>query len=329
MFDVYYTDSTSGQVKRTPRNLLNESSNLQDKWIRLDNPDSSELEFVANRTGIQMEYLKAALDEEERSRIEKEDGNLLILVDVPITIEDPKKSYITYSTIPLGIIVNDNYFVTVCLQSTKVLDTFGQNTKQRIDFAMRSRATFQLLFQISTFYLSYLKLIDKASQRNQQELHQSLKNKELFELIDIQNSLVYFSTSIKSNDAVIDKLTGIRQSYIKKHEEDQDLIEDVAIENKQAMEMCTIYRDILKGTMDAYASIINNNLNNVMKILTSITLVLSVPTLIASLFGMNLDGIPGNTSYAGKFPWAFGVVVGISLLITAIIAIVLKKKKLM
>lgn len=328
MINLCYTDSQSGKIACVPRNLLNESSDLTNKWIKLDNPQNSEIEFVANKTGIQIDFLKAALDEEERSRIEKEDGNLLILVDVPIVVEDEKKEYVTYSTIPLGIISNDKYFITVCLKETPVLENFGKTNKQKVDVTLRSRTTFQLLFQISTYYLIYLRQIDKASQRNQLELHKSLKNKELFELLDIQNSLVYFSTSLRSNAVVIEKLNK-SSVLLKKHEEDQDIIEDVGIENNQAIEMCNIYRDILSGTMDAYASVINNNLNNIMKILTSVTVIISIPTLIASFFGMNLDGIPGNASYKGEHNWVFGLVVGISLLITLAVALIMKKKKLM
>lgn len=329
MIGVCYTDANSGRVTKIPKELINESSDFSNKWVQLINPDEREIEFIASKTGIFSDYLKAALDEEERSRIEKEDDCLLIVVDMPTVVMDEKKSYCTYSTIPLGIIMRENFFVTVCLEDSPILQEFGQGvSKQKgINISMHSRTTFQLLFQIATKYLFYLRRIDKSSQRIQADTHSSMKNKELIELLDIENSLVYFSTSLRANAAVIEKLT--RTNLIKKHEEDQDLIEDVAIENSQAIEMCNIYRDILSGTMDAYGSLISNNLNNVMKVLTSITLVLSVPTLIASLFGMNLDGIPGNTSYAGKFPWAFGIVTGISLALTGIIAWILKKKKMM
>lgn len=225
----------------------------------------------------------------------------------------------------MGIIMRDRYFVTVCLEDTPILQEFGQGVSKLkgINLQMHSRTTFQLLFQIATKYLFYLRRIDKSSQRIQIELHKSMKNKELIELLDIENSLVYFSTSLRANSAIIDKLT--RTSLIKKHEEDQDLIEDVAIENSQAIEMCNIYRDILSGTMDAYASVISNNLNIVMKVLTSITLIISIPTLIASLFGMNLDGIPGSSNT----PWAFGVVTSVSMIIAVVIAWILKRKKLM
>lgn len=327
MICVCYTDPKSNKVMRIPKELINESSDFSDKWIQLINPDERELDFIASKTGILPEFLKAALDEEERSRIDKEDDCLMVLVDIPTVVMETKKSYCTYSTIPMGIIMRDKYFVTVCLEDTPILQEFGQGfTKIKgLDLRMHSRTTFQMLFQVATKYLYYLRQIDKSSQRIQSELHKSMKNKELIELLDIENSLVYFSTSLRANSAVIDKLT--RTSLIKKHEEDQDLIEDVAIENSQAIEMCNIYRDILSGTMDAYASVISNNLNIVMKVLTSITLIISVPTLIASFFGMNLDGIPGATG--SNTPWAFGLVVGGSLLLTTIIGWILKKKKLM
>ena len=325
MIGVCYTDPNSGRVTKIPKELINESSDFSDKWVQLISPDEKEIQFIASKTGIMPDYLRAALDEEERSRIEKEDDNLLIVVDIPTVVMDDKKSYCTYSTIPLGIIMRDKYFVTVCLEDSPILQEFGQASSKvkGINLSMHSKTTFQLLFAIATKYLFYLRRIDRSSQRIQADLHSSMKNKELIELLDIENSLVYFSTSLGANAAVIEKLT--RTNVIKKHEEDQDLIEDVAIENNQAIEMCNIYRDILSGTMDAYASVISNNLNIVMKVLTSITLILSIPTLIASLFGMNLDGIPGSSNA----PWAFGVVTASSLLVTLLIAWILKKKKMM
>lgn len=326
MICVCYTDTNTGKVTKVPKELVNESSDFSNKWIQLIHPDEREIDFISSRTGILSEYLKAALDEEERSRIDYEDDCLLILVDVPMVDADNKKSYSTYSTIPMGIIMRDDYFVTVCLEDTPIFQEFGQGLSKMkgINLLMHSRTTFQLLFQIATKYLYYLRQIDKSSQRIQVELHKSMKNNELIELLDIENSLVYFSTSLRANAAVIEKLTR-STTLIKKHEEDQDLIEDVGIENGQAIEMCNIYRDILSGTMDAYASIISNNLNIVMKVLTSITLIISMPTLIASFFGMNLDGIPG----AKNAPWAFGVVVGASIIVAVLIAWFLKKKRLM
>lgn len=174
--------------------------------------------------------------------------------------------------------------------------------------------------------MAYLKQIDKASQRIQNELHRSTKNKELIQMLDLENSLVYFSTSLTGNDAVITRLMQNKSNVnniLKSYPDDTELLEDVAIDTKQAMEMCSIYRDILSGTMDAYASVISNNLNIVMKVLTSITLVISIPTLIASLFGMN-TWVPGQGS-----PWGFLGVVGSSGLISLAVALYLKRKKLL
>lgn len=329
MICVSYTDANTGRITRIPKELINENSDFSNKWVQLISPDDREVSFIASKTGIQIDFLKAALDEEERPRIDKEDDTLLILVDIPTVVSDPKKTYSTYSTIPMAIIMKEDYFITVCLEDTPILQEFiqGMSRMRGINLNMKSRTTFQLLFQVATKYLYYLRQIDKSSQRIQSELHRTMKNKELIELLDIENSLVYFSTSLRSNAAIIEKLT--RTSLLKKHEEDQDLIEDVAIENGQAIEMCTIYRDILSRTMDAYSSVISNNMNSIMKVLTSITLIISIPTCIAGLFGMNLDGIPGNSSYAGKWPWAFAIVSGISIVISVIVAIFMKKKKMM
>ncbi len=179
----------------------------------------------------------------------------------------------------------------------------------------------QILYRNSVLFLSYLKQIDKNSTRVEQELHKSLKNQELIQMLKLEKSLVYFATSLKSNEVVMEKL--MRMSFIKKYPDDMELLEDVIIENKQAIEMCNIYRDILSGTMNAFASVISNNLNIVMKLLTSITIILSIPTLIASLWGMNV-GVP----FANN-PFGFVIVIAISVLIALGSAVVMVRKNML
>ena len=189
------------------------------------------------------------------------------------------------------------------------------------DFNIHKRTRFllQLQYAISKKYLQYLKQIDRASQRVQNQLDKAMRNSELSEMLDLEKSLVYFSTSLRSNTVVLDKLP----KYVKFFEEDEDLWEDVLIENRQAIEMSNIYRDILNGTMDTYASIISNNLNVAMKVLTSLTLIVAVPSMIGSFWGMN-TGVPFESQ-----PWGFWVVIGISVIICAAIAIILYKKKML
>ena len=320
MIDILYNDSNKNLCVCPEEQELS-SEFLVNKWINLVNPDDREVDKIVSLTGISEEYLKAALDEEERARIDKDDNCVMVLMDVPIIEEDPENDYYTYGTIPMSIIHKDNYLVTVCLRENSVVNDFKFGRVKNVETYKSTRLTFQLLYAVSTKYLYYLRLINKASQRVQSTLEKNMKNNAILEMLDLQKSLVYFSTSISANDAVIEKLN--KQNYLKKYEEDQDVIDDASIENKQAAEMCSIYREIMNGTMEAFGTIINNNVNDIMKFLTALTLVISVPTLIASLFGMNLGGIPGQ-----YHPWGFAIVCAISVVLAVISGIFLAKKKM-
>ncbi|MBP5405268.1 MAG: magnesium transporter CorA family protein [Clostridia bacterium] len=322
MIDIIFNDENKN-LGVCPEGTELSSEFLVNKWISLINPDDREIEEISSLTGISEENIKAALDEEERARIDKEDDCVMILLDVPLIEEDPENDYYTYGTIPMSIIHKDNYLVTVCLKENSVVNDFKYGRVKNVETHKSTRLTFQLLYAVSTKYLYYLRLINKASQRLQSTLEKSMKNNAILEMLDLQKSLVYFSTSISANDAVIEKLN--KQSYLKKYDEDQDVIEDASIENKQAAEMCSIYREIMNGTMEAYGTIISNNVNDIMKFLTALTLVISVPTLVASLFGMNLGGIPWNSN---NTPWGFGVVCAISFVLAVVSGIFLAKKKM-
>lgn len=287
-------------------------------WIDLENPSDKELEEVSRVTGVGEDMLKAALDEEERARIETEDGNTLIIVDIPI-IDDSADWYV-YSTLPMGIITAKDHFITVCLRETTVLGDFIKGRVRNFDANKRTRFIYQILYLNAIKFLHCLKQIDKTSMRVQQSLHRSMKNKELIQLLDLEKALVYFSTSLNSNQVVIDRLMSF--NAIKHYEDDNDILEDVIVENKQAIEMATIYRDIMSGTMDAFASVISNNQNIVMKFLAAITIILTIPTIVASLWGMNV-GVP----FEGKI-WGFWVIIGMIVAITIPVLIVMIKKKM-
>lgn len=316
MIQVYKKINKS--IVEVEQDLINESYDFQDQWIHLSNPTDKEIEFVASSLQIPEEYIKAALDSEERARIEKEDGILMAVTDIPITEEDDDKY--TYATLPFGCIFNDKTLVTVCLNETSIIyDLLANRFVRDLNIHKRTRFFLQLQYVIAKKYLQYLKQIDRTSQRVQSELEKSMKNKELIEMLSLEKSLVYFSTSLRANTAVLDKVPRL----VKFYEEDQDLWDDVLIENRQAIEMSNIYREILSGTMDAYASIISNNLNVVMKVLASVTLIISVPSMIAAFWGMN-TGVP----FEGK-EWGFWVVIAINIVICIIMLIILYKKKLL
>ena len=286
-------------------------------WLNLENPSDKELEEVAEITGVGEDMLKAALDEEERARIETDDGNTLIIVDIPV-IDDSADWYV-YSTLPLGIITAGDYFITVCLRETAVLGDFIKGRVRNFDANKRTRFIYQILYLNAIKFLHCLKQIDKTSMRVQQTLHRSMKNKELIQLLDLEKALVYFSTSLNSNQIVIDRLRAM--STIKHYEDDDEILDDVIVENKQAIEMATIYRDIMSGTMDAFASVISNNQNTVMKFLAAITIILTIPTIIASIWGMNV-GVP----FAGTI-WGFWAVIGIIVAVTVPVLIIMIKKR--
>jgi len=287
-------------------------------WVHMINPDLDEIEQVSDSTGFDRDFLKAALDKEESSRLEVEDEQILALLDIPIM--DVVKTTAIYSTIPLGIILNDDYIVTVSLQENNITNDFFEQKIKTFYTYKKSRFILQILLRIDKYYLSFLKQIDKASKIIETRLHKSLRNQELFDMMELEKSLVYFSTSLKANQITLEKM--LKLKMMKKYPEDEDLLEDVIIENRQAIEMANIHRDILSATMDAFASIISNNLNVVMKILTSITIVMAVPTIVASFFGMNVP-VPW-----GDFPFAFIGIAVITLVICAIVLIILVKKRM-
>lgn len=289
-------------------------------WVNMINPNEDEISHISKCLNLDPDFLKAALDEEERSRIEIDDDtqHKLILVDIPVVGEERNSKI--YETMPLAIISTDVAIVTVCLRDNVVVDGFINRAVKTFFTFKKSRFILQLLYRNASLYLLYLKQIDKQSSAIENELHKSMKNKELIELLTIEKSLVYFSTSLKANELVMEKL--MRYDFMRKYEEDMELLEDTIIENKQAMEMAKIYSDILSGTMDAFASVISNNLNIVMKVLASITIVMGIPTIVASFFGMNVP-VP-----FAQNPFAFYWLIVGSVVICVVIGKIMSKKNL-
>lgn len=287
-------------------------------WVNLVSPTEEELLEVANQLQIPWDFLKDPLDEEERSRIEKDNDNVLIIVNIPLCSKDENDMDI-YDTIPLGIIVTKNCFVTVCLKDNPIFHLFTQNRVKQFFTYKKTRFSLQILYLIATSFLKNLKQISKKTDKIEKELHQSMKNKELFSLLNLEKSLVYFTTSLKSNNIVMQKM--LRSNYLKMFEDDQELLEDVIIENQQAIEMAETHSSILSGMMDAFASVISNNVNIVMKFLTSFTIILALPTMVASFYGMNVP-IPFQDN-----PYAFLVAMVISIILSATTAIIFWKKR--
>lgn len=291
-------------------------------WIDVVAPSEDELQEIAAATNIQMDFLTAALDEEEKSRIELEDDQILIVVDIPIL-----RSNKDYDTLPLGIIVTENCICTVCLEPNAVTADFSAHNSKLFCTFKKTRFLFQILYKSATLYLKYIRIIIRRTDELEKHLRQSMQNSELFNLLDLQKSLTYFSTSLRSNYIVMEKLLRLRsatqsQHLIKLYEEDEDLLEDVIIEYKQAVEMVEMYSHILNSMMEVFASIISNNLNLVMRFLASITIILAIPTLISGLWGMNVD-VPFSGSAYG-----FVYVLGVAVCVTCIAGYFLWKRRM-
>ena len=289
-------------------------------WIDLVNPSDDECEDVSHFSGIPEDMIKAALDEEERARTEFDDGNNMFIVDCPL-IEESDDGGDSYTTLPLAVIYNDKCVVTVCLKGNTVLKDFitgreSVNTNMPVHFIL----TF--LLNNAKRFLYCLKQIDRKTRRIQSEMEKTMRNTEIIQLLDLQNSLVYFSTSLNSNERVHEKLFKVQG--VATREEYLDLYEDVIIEGKQAIETCNIYKNILSVTMDAYGSVISNNANDTMKKLTIVTILLAIPTMIAGFWGMNMP-VPGQDGYSFWQTGWFWLVMVATVMLTLVIGIFLLK----
>lgn len=302
---------------KTENNQITKITNyVNGCWINVVNPNSEEISYLVDDLKIDRDFVLSSLDEEESSRIENEDDTTLVIVDMPVMTNEDNNT-VHYTTMPIGIIITQTNIVTISFKENPVIEDFANGLVKNIKTELKTRFLLSILFRGATRYLQYLKQIDRLSSNLETRLHKSMKNQELIELLGLEKSLVYFSTSLKSNEVTLEKI--LRGRVIKMYEEDQDLLEDVLIEVKQAIEMANIYSSILSGTMDAFASIISNNLNIVMKVLTSITILMSIPTMIFSYYGMNITG----GLFLDQFQW-FPMV--LSIIATIVVWLILVKK---
>lgn len=300
--------------------IINTNEYEANTWINLVNPTLEEIEQIEIKTNIPKNLLEKMLDTEELPRIEAEEDSTLVVVDVPYIRDHKIKN--KYSTLPLGIILNKNYLVTICTKEVEVLKEIKENKIKNLSISKKTRFIIRLLLRIASLYVKYLNIIDKEIESKEKVLIKSTNNKELISLMNIQKSLVYFVNSLRANDIILDKLS--KGNVLELYEEDKDLLEDAIIENKQGIETANIFREIIDSMTDTYATIISNNLNEVMKFLAGITIVCSVPTMIASFLGMNVPlGIIDTN------PYSFIIIVLISLILALIIAIILKKKDML
>jgi magnesium transporter len=285
----------------------------KDCWVSVQSPTAQEIDYLVEELGVDAGFIKSSLDEEETSRIEKEDDQTLIIVDMPVAERQEDENTALYSTMPIGFVVMRDYILTISLRESSILDEV--RLIKHVNTAFKTNFLLIILLRIATRYVQYLKQVDKISYLTEKQLHKSMRNKELIQLLSLEKSLVYFSTALKSTEITLEKIH--RGRILKLYEEDEDLLEDALIEIKQAIETCNIYSGILSGTMDVFASIISNNLNIVMKALTSITIVMAVPNMIFSFYGMNVKDLPLPFTW---FP------IAITAAICALTGLVLYKK---
>ena len=307
---------------KTDNGIIQEVSHFSsDIWVKMVSPSHEETNQISQKYNIDLDHMKAALDNDESARIEIEDDYTLILVDIPVA--EKRGEYNEYTTVPLGIILTEDAIITVCARDTQILKSFVQKKMKDFSTKKRIRFLYQILFNIATQFQTDLRKIDKKRTEIERHITDITEDRELIELHELESNLVYFATSLRANGLILERLT--RYTRIKQYPEDKELLEDVIIENKQAIEMTQIYRDIINGTRELMSTVINNRLNNVMKYLASITIVMAIPTIISGLFGMNVlgEGIP----FAGS-PWGFAIICGITFILCVITVIVLKKRKM-
>lgn len=282
-------------------------------WVSVISPTPQEIKELIENYGIDSGFVKSSLDEEESSRIEREDEQTLIIIDTPVSSTDKDDTKIFF-TMPMGIVITENNVFTISLHETQIIEEAVRGTIRNLRPELKTRFVLQLLLRIAAMFLYYLKQIDKISSLAEQQLHNAMKNELLMQLLALEKSLVYFSTSLKANEATIEKI--FRGRVVKLYDEDQDLLEDVLIEMKQAIEMANIYTGILSSMTGSFSSIISNNLNIVMWRLTIVTIIMQIPNMIFGFYGMNTAGLPIPYTW---FPSALAVAV------TAIAAFILLK----
>lgn len=304
-------------LKNTDNGFISIDDIEKNCWINVSNPSPDELTKLSEDLTIPLDFLTDSLDVDERSRIETENDKTLIILRVPKFDKD--NLGVPFTTLPLGIVLTKDITITICLWDiNEVLDLFKGKIKN-LPTGNRRRFILHLFHRTAFFYLKYLKEINKKSNEVETELHRSMKNEELIKLLDIEKSLVFFTTSLRSNELMMERLSKIKTLEL--NEDDKDLLDDIIVDNKQAIEMANIYSNILSGMMDAFASVISNNLTIVMKFLTSVTIILMLPTLVASIYGMNVE-LPFQHS-----PHAFFITIGLSFCLSSVGVLIFLKNR--
>lgn len=310
-------------IYKTDDRIISEMEQYDDgAWVKLTAPTLEECAEISDRYDMDIADVRAALDDEESSRISLEDDYTLILVDIPSA--EMRNNRHTYTTIPLGILITEKVVITVCAEETAVLRSFVEQRVRDFSTKKQMRFTYQILYNACMVYQSLLRSIDRKRTEIEERIDQNTEDVDLIDLHELESNLVYFATSLRANSVVLDRLT--RYGRLRQYSEDQELLEDVIIENRQAIEMTQIYRDIINGTRELMSTVINNRLNNAMKYLAAITIVMSIPTIISGLWGMNVaaEWMPLSAT-----PYGFGIICLITFIICVVVWIVLRRRKML
>jgi len=292
-------------------------------WINIYPPfNLDNLKQLSEELQVPLDFLTDSLDPDERSRFEEEDQSKLIVLNSPVRNKNLIEDDALYVTIPIGIIMTKDFLITISAHPTEVLDSFLNRKVINFDPENKGNFVIDIFDKIVFYFMRYLKDLNRKRNQFEDRLEDSMKNEDLLIMSNIQNSLVYFNTAIRANELLVAKMR--RVDFLElESERDRDLLEDVMIDNSQALEMSMVYTNILNSTMDTFASMISNNLNNVMKRLTSITIILMVPTLVASFYGMNMP-VPFENK-----PLAFWGAILLSVLLGMVVIYYMRKKRLL
>ena len=311
-------------IYKTDNGILSQMESFEpDVWVNLISPTMDELTEVAEYYDIDIADVRAALDEEESSRVQMEDGYTLILVDIPF--EEIRNEQKAYTTIPLGILLVQSAIITVCSDDTVILNYFYNNRMRGFSTKKKMRFVYQILLRTTNLYQALLRVIDKKRSEIEKRVgSETTEDRDLINLHELESNLVYFATSLSANKVVLERLT--RYERIKQYPEDKELLDDVIVENRQAIEMTNIYRDIIHGARELVSTIINNRLNNVMNFLTSITLVMALPTIISGLYGMNVSG---KWMPLSDTPHGFLIICGLTGAVCLSALLILKRRKML
>ena len=309
------------RIFKSEKKIIGELDRLEPgAWICLTDPTGEELRSLSRELSLDLDDLYATIDPEEKNRIDIQDNYTLVIIDIPV--DDVRHEEKLYATVPLGIIIMENYFVTICARETEILEQFIRGGVRGTSTKKRMRFLYQILLQTTLMFQNNLRMIDRRRRQIEERIESISDEKDLVALHELDSTLVYFETSLRGNGNVLDRLS--RYSGLERYAEDKEMLDDVIIENQQAIEMTSIYRSIIDGTSELISSIMDLHLNNVMKRLTSLTVILAIPTLISGLYGMNVatEWMPLANTIHG-----FGIIAMIILLICIVLAVFLRKKR--